>query len=79
VELAIEPPSDDVLALNEALEKLASEDRQMADLVRLRYFAGLPLQEAADVLDLPHRTADRYWAYARTWLYREVCKVRESS
>lgn len=73
-DLSLDPPSDDLLVLNEALEILVDEDPQAAELVKLRYFAGLTLHQAADVLGLPRRTADRQWAYARTWLHRELGK-----
>jgi DNA-directed RNA polymerase specialized sigma24 family protein len=66
--ILIEPPGDDLLALDEALLALAREDPRGAELVRLRAFAGLTLAEAADVLGIGRRTADRYWAYARAWL-----------
>jgi RNA polymerase sigma factor (TIGR02999 family) len=62
-------PADDLLALNEALDQLAREDPRKADLVKLRYFTGLSVQEAAAVLGISRATADRYWAYAKTWLY----------
>jgi RNA polymerase sigma factor (TIGR02999 family) len=64
--------SDEVLALHEALEKLASEDPVKAELVKLRCFAGLSHQEAARVLGISRPTADRYWAYAKTRLYCEI-------
>ncbi|UCC98408.1 MAG: sigma-70 family RNA polymerase sigma factor [Phycisphaerales bacterium] len=76
VELAIEPPLDDLIALDEALIKLAKIDKVKADLVKLRYFAGLTLEQAAGVLGLPERTAKRYWAHARAWLYRQVTEGR---
>jgi RNA polymerase sigma factor (TIGR02999 family) len=69
VEAASAGPSEDLLALDEALELLAAEDRQKAELVKLRYFAGLSVEEAARCLGLSRATADRYWAYARAWLY----------
>jgi RNA polymerase sigma factor (TIGR02999 family) len=69
---AIAPPVADLLALDEALEKLAIEDKDSADLVKLRYFAGLSLAEAAEALGLPARTAGRRWAYARAWLGEEM-------
>jgi RNA polymerase sigma factor (TIGR02999 family) len=72
VQLAAREPPPDLLALNEALEKLASEDSVAAELVKLRYFGGLTLPEVADVLTLSPRTADRLWAYARAWLRREI-------
>ena len=71
-ELAIEGPSDNVIALDEALARLAEMDKTKADLVKLRYFAGLTLEQAAGVLNLPERTAKRYWAHARAWLYKQV-------
>ena len=67
--ILVEPPSDDLLALDEALESLARDDPVGAELVRLRAFAGLTLGEAAEVLGIGSRTADRYWAYACAWLY----------
>ena len=60
------------LALHEALEGLAAHDALKAELVKLRFFAGLTIEEAASVLDLSEPTAKRYWAYARAWLYREI-------
>jgi RNA polymerase sigma factor (TIGR02999 family) len=62
----------DLLALDEALTKFAAEDPVKAHLVTLRYFAGLSVEEAADALGISRATADRYWAYARTWLYCEL-------
>jgi RNA polymerase sigma factor (TIGR02999 family) len=62
-------PAEDLLALNEALDKLAQEDPRKAELVKLRYFAGLTVQEAADVMGVSRATADRYWGYAKVWLY----------
>jgi len=61
-----------VLAVNEALEKFAQLDPQRAELVKLRYFVGLTIQEAADVLGISEPTAKRYWAYARAWLHEEI-------
>jgi RNA polymerase sigma factor (TIGR02999 family) len=69
---AIAPPVDDLLALGEALEKLSAVDRASADLVKLRYFAGLAIDEAAEALGVSPRTADRRWAYARAWLRQEM-------
>jgi RNA polymerase sigma factor (TIGR02999 family) len=66
--LLIEPPEDDLLALDEALKSLAREDSVGAQLVGLRVFAGLTLAESAEILGIGRRTADRYWAYARAWL-----------
>jgi RNA polymerase sigma factor (TIGR02999 family) len=72
VELAADAGSDDVLALDEALTRLAAEDPVKAQLVTLRYFAGLSVEQTADALGISRATADRYWAYARTWLYCEL-------
>jgi RNA polymerase sigma factor (TIGR02999 family) len=66
-----EAPAE-VLAVDEALAGLAAADAQAAELVKLRYFAGLSLPEAAEALGLPTRTAERLWAYARAWLRRAV-------
>lgn len=63
-----ERPADEVLAVDEALAAFQAEDPQAAELVKLRYFVGLSLPEAADALGISPRTADRLWAYARTWL-----------
>jgi RNA polymerase sigma factor (TIGR02999 family) len=71
-------PADDLLALNDALEQLAQEDPRKARLVELRYFAGLSVQEAADVLGISRATADRYWAYARVWLYSAIAADRQA-
>src|SRR5205085_6157716 len=65
-------PREDLLALDEALDRLAAEDPLKADLVKLRYFVGLSLAEAAAALSLSERTAGRHWAYARAWLRRAV-------
>ena len=69
--------SDDghLLAVDEALEKLAAHDPLGAQLIKLRFFAGLPNVEAARVLGIPERTAKRTWAYARAWLYEELKKT----
>jgi RNA polymerase sigma factor (TIGR02999 family) len=66
--------SDDLLAVDEALAKLAAEEPVKAELVKLRYFAGLTLEQAADVLHLSPATAKRYWAYARAWLYQAIAE-----
>lgn len=72
IEVLADAPSTDLLALDEALTRLAAEDPVKAQLVTLRYFAGLTVQEAADALGIARATADRYWSYARTWLFCEV-------
>jgi DNA-directed RNA polymerase specialized sigma24 family protein len=63
-----------VLALNEALERFEQVDRLKADLVKLRYFAGLTIPQAAETLGISDTTADRYWSYARAWLHSELKK-----
>jgi RNA polymerase sigma factor (TIGR02999 family) len=68
------PDSTDLIALDEALEKLTREDRVKAELVKLRYFAGLTVEQAGRVLGISRATADRYWTFARTWLYYEITK-----
>jgi RNA polymerase sigma factor (TIGR02999 family) len=72
--VAISPVAsgDDLLALDEALERLAAFDSGKAELVKLRYFAGLTLEEAGRMLGLSPATADRHWAFARAWLYKEI-------
>ena len=69
VEITSETPSEDLLALDEALTKLADEDPIKAQLVNLRYFAGLSVEDAAKVLDISRATAARHWHYAKVWLY----------
>jgi RNA polymerase sigma factor (TIGR02999 family) len=65
-------PNEDVLALDEALARLAVQDPVRAELVKLRFFAGLTMAEAAAVLGISLTTAQRYWTFARTWLYAEL-------
>jgi RNA polymerase sigma factor (TIGR02999 family) len=77
--LVFDEPSDDLLGLDEALNKLAEEEPLVAELVKLRYFGGLTLKQAAVILNIPPRTADRYWAYARGWLYNEIKNPDSSS
>jgi RNA polymerase sigma factor (TIGR02999 family) len=74
VEIAVPEPSLDLLALDEALERFEKLDPLKATLVKLRYFAGLTLPRAAEVLGISPTTADRYWSYARAWLHAEVKK-----
>jgi len=70
--VAAPEPEEDLVALDEALEKLAAQDPLKARLVELRYFAGLTGEQAADVLGISPSTADRHWAYARAWLRAAV-------
>jgi RNA polymerase sigma factor (TIGR02999 family) len=73
----VAPDALDMLALDEALEKLAREDPVKAELVKLRYFAGLTVEEAGRMLGVSRATADRYWTFARTWLRYEMIKDDE--
>ncbi len=69
-------PADDVLDLNSALEKLVEHAPEKAELVKLRYFGGLSLEEAAEVLGISRATAARHWGYAKSWLY---CQLKRDS
>jgi RNA polymerase sigma factor (TIGR02999 family) len=69
IEIAAPLPNDELLALNDALEQLAAQDPQKAELVKLRFFAGLTIEQAADTLGISEPTAKRWWAYARAWLF----------
>jgi RNA polymerase sigma factor (sigma-70 family) len=62
----------DLIELDAALDKLAAKDRRKAELVKLRYFAGLTIEQAAQALEISTTTADRDWTYARAWLFREI-------
>ena len=73
-DIVVEGPSTNLIALDEALTKLTEEDCIIADLIKLRYFTGLYLNQAAEILGISHRTAARYWAYGRVWLLREISK-----
>ena len=72
LQISEEEGDDNLLALDEALQRLASEDRQAAEVVQLRYFAGLSIEETASALGISVRTANRHWAYARAWLFRQL-------
>ena len=74
LEIAAEAKDDEMLAVNEVLEELAKRDKEKADLVKLRYFVGLTLEEAAEVLGISATMAKRHWAYSRAWLLREIQK-----
>jgi RNA polymerase sigma factor (sigma-70 family) len=65
---------DQILAVNEALEKFAAQDKHKAELVKLRYFVGMTIEEAAEALGISAPTAKRHWAYARAWLAEEMRK-----
>ncbi len=70
--VAAPEPDENLLALDEALKKLAAKDPDKAKLVELRYFAGLSADQAAEILGISPSTADRHWAYARAWLRAEI-------
>src|SRR6266478_9697996 len=72
IEIAAHSDDDQLLAVNEALDQLALEDKPKADLVKLRYFVGLTIEEAAQMLAVSVPTAKRWWAYARAWLYHQI-------
>ena len=72
--LAVEPPAEELLALDEALVRFEAEEPEKAKLVKLRYFTGLTLEEAAEALGISRATASRHWTYARAWLYNAVTR-----
>ncbi len=74
-ELADQRRSDELLALDEALTRLAKEDPTAAELVKLRYFSGLTLEEVAQIQGKSRRTIGTHWTYARAWLHREISKA----
>ena len=75
LDLAAAMADDQLLALHEALDRLGAHDSAKAQLVKLRFFVGLTIEEAADVLGLSAPTAKRHWTYARAWLFREMNKT----
>jgi RNA polymerase sigma factor (TIGR02999 family) len=79
VELTVNGPPAELIALDEALNQLAREQPQKAQLVNLRYFGGLTHEEAAQALGISVSTADRHWAYARAWLYRRMAEDQGGS
>ena len=72
-------PSEELLAVDEALEALAKEDPTAANLVKLRYFAGMTMTEAASTLGMPLRSAEALWTYARAWLRRQIGRQHSMS
>jgi RNA polymerase sigma factor (TIGR02999 family) len=77
VDVAATASDTKLLRINEALEKLAVEDPPSAELVRLRFFVGMKIEEAAEALGISERTAKRYWQFARAWLYDELRAERD--
>jgi RNA polymerase sigma factor (TIGR02999 family) len=74
VEIAAPEPAVDLLAINDALDKFARIDKVAAEIVKLRYYAGLTIPQAAEAVGISSTTADRHWAYARAWLHAELKK-----
>jgi RNA polymerase sigma factor (TIGR02999 family) len=72
LEIAAPAPDDQLLALNDALDRFAALEPRQAELVKLRYFVGLKISEAAEILGISEATAKRWWAYARAWLFHEI-------
>jgi RNA polymerase sigma factor (TIGR02999 family) len=79
LDVADEGTSEAVLALDEALERLAREEPAAAEVVKLRYFAGLTIEQTAAAMGLAVRTANRHWAYARAWLYQQMSEPGDPS
>jgi RNA polymerase sigma factor (TIGR02999 family) len=78
IEIAADADDDTLLLVNESLEKLAQEEPKAAEIVKLRFFAGLTLEEAGQLLGFTERTAKRHWAFARAWLFDAMKTARES-
>ena len=72
VDIAMPEPSDDLLALDEALDRLAAAEPVAAEVVKLRYFAGLTIEQSAEALGISVRTANRHFAFAKAWLFRHI-------
>lgn len=77
VELIQEERSEEMMAIDEALDLLAAKDSTAAELVKLRYFVGMSMEEAAEVLGIPLRTAERLWTYAKAWLRRRIASATQ--
>jgi RNA polymerase sigma factor (TIGR02999 family) len=71
-DVGMNAPSDEVLEIHEVLDQFAEEDPESAELVKLRFFAGLTQQQCADILGISKRTADNRWAFARAWIFRAI-------
>ena len=76
VEPTAEPPADEILDVDEALSDFTAKHPDMAEVVTLRYFAGLTIPEIAEILGVSSTTVDRHWSYARAWLYRRLKDTR---
>ncbi len=75
IEVALPLPADEIIALDEALDRLAKVDRRSAEVVKLRFFSGLTQEQTAEEMGVSLRTAERLWKFARAWLFREVKKT----
>jgi RNA polymerase sigma factor (TIGR02999 family) len=78
LEITLDEPPESILALDEALARLTERHPEKAQLVKLRYFTGLTIEEAAQAMRISTSTADRHWAYARAWLFRRISSVPAS-
>jgi len=76
IELTLPAEDDELLLIHEALDRLEQHDARMAELVKQRYFVGMTLEEAAKVMNISERTANRDWRYARAWLKTEIASLR---
>ncbi len=76
MDIACPAKDDELLAVDEALERLALQDKEKAELVKLRYFVGFTWEEAAEILSISVPTAKRWWTFARAWLFREISATR---
>jgi RNA polymerase sigma factor (TIGR02999 family) len=72
IEVAAPVKDEELLVISEALEKFAARDKQKAELIKLRYFVGVTIEEAAEILGISTATANRWWNYSRAWLYEEI-------
>jgi len=79
IEVAAASEDEELLAVNNALDRLAARDQQKAELVKLRYFVGLTNAEAAEVLHISVATADRWWNFSRAWLFAEIEREQKES
>ena len=79
LQIASPTKDEELLAVDEALDRFALQDREKAELVKLRYFIGLTLEEAAEILGISVPTAKRWWTYARAWLFHEITAPPDGS
>ncbi len=79
IEIAIDIPDEDLMAIDEAIEEMAKENQECANLVKMRFFTGLSIDEAGAVMGISTRTAKRHWAYARAWLFDALRPDDDSS